>query len=602
MRRLFVVISRPARLELFTDHCLCVCRVAAVLCGVLSLGLRPSAALGPFTPPTTPAFIAQTPVGKSVTRVFDGLGRHGRKITTTGPEAQVYFNQGLNFLYAFNHDEAIRSFQEAARLDPRCAMAYWGIAIANGPHINNTAVPPERAKTAWDALVQARALAKSCGDADRALIEALVRRYADPPPEDRTALDQDYAAAMRKVWKQFSHDADVGALFAESLMDLRPWNLWTAEGQPQPETPEILTTLEAVMAQQPNHPLALHLYIHAIEASPTPEKGDVPADRLRDLVPGLGHMVHMPSHIDLRRGRWQQAVETNLRAIEADRKYQQIVPQQGFYRIYMAHNHHMLAFAAMMQGESQRSLEAIRTLLAGIPRDWLEQKENAAFADGLYALPVEVLMRFGRWEELLQEPGPPESLPVARALRHFACGVALAALGRLPEARAAQQSFREAVAKTPEDAFVGNNPAANLFAIAESMLEGEMLIKEAKMKEGLAALRVAVTKEDQLKYDEPPDWIQPVRHALGAALLRAGEAAEAESVYRADLRRWPDNGWSLYGLARSLEVQGKSREASEMRERFEKAWQRADVKLTASCFCQDESAATRADRPPRRAR
>ena len=518
--------------------------------------------------------------------LFQGLGKHSRKVTTANPEAQKYFDQGLNFLYAFNHDEAIRSFKKAAELDPQCAMAHWGISVAYGPHINNNEMPAAKSQAAWDALLKAREHAGTGTAAEKALIEALGKRYAEKPPEDRKPLDAAYAEAMRGVWKQFPQDADIGALFAESLMDLRPWDLWTHEGKPQPETPEVVATLEAVMAVDPHHPLALHLYIHAVEASPNPEKADVPADRLRHLAPALGHLVHMPSHIDIRRGRWQEAVEANQRAMEADRKYREVSPKQGFYRLYMAHNHHMLSFAAVMQGESKRSMEAVRTMLAAVPPQALEDKATAAMLDGFFAIPYEILLRFGRWDDMLKEPEPHSALVICRAMRHYARGIALAAQHKPAEARAEQKAFREAVAKTPKDARFGNNTAENVLAVAENMLEGEILYREGKVEESLAALREAVKKEDALKYDEPPDWGMPVRHALGATLLQAGKAAEAEQAYREDLRRWPQNGWSLFGLAQALEVQGKAQEAAEVKAQFEKVWQRADVKLNSSCFCQ----------------
>jgi tetratricopeptide (TPR) repeat protein len=518
--------------------------------------------------------------------LFEGLGTHGWPVTTASREAQRYFDQGLNFLYAFNHDEAIRAFEHAAALDPRCAMAHWGVALACGPHINNTKVPPERAKTAWAALARAREHPQAGTDAEQALITALAQRYADPPPDDRRPLDEAYAAAMREVRKRFPRDADVGSLFAESLMDLRPWDLWSADGKPRPEAVEAIATLEAVLELAPDHPLALHLYFHAVEASPNPEKADAAADRLRELAPGLGHLVHMPSHIDLRRGRWQRAIEANERAIAANTRYWRAAPRQGFYRLYLAHNRHMLTFAAMMQGESRRALGSARAMLAEIPEEWVTKPENAAVMDGFFAAPAEVLMRFGRWEELLKEPEPAERFPIARALRHAARGVAYAALGKPAEARAEQKAFRAAVAKAPPEGRFGNNRAADLFAVADALLEGEILAVEGKLAGGLAALRGAVTREDALRYDEPPDWPHPVRHALGATLLKAGRPAEAERVYQEDLRRWPANGWSLFGLARSLEAQGKAREAAEAGERFREAWRPADVELSSSCFCQ----------------
>jgi tetratricopeptide (TPR) repeat protein len=521
-------------------------------------------------------------------KLFDGTGPHTRTVTTKSPEAQQYFNQGLNFLFAFNHDEAIRLFEQAAKLDPQCAMAHWGVAFANGPHINKPDLPPERAKAAWAACVKAKEAAASGTEAERGLIDALGKRYAETPPEERRPLDEAFADAMRKLWKQHGQDADIGALTAEAVMDLTPWDLWTADGQPRPLTPEILEIIETVMKLHPKHPLALHLYIHATEASPNPGRADEAANALRHLCPGLGHLVHMPSHIDIRRGRWQEAIEANQRAIAADAAYAAQRPQQGFYRLYMAHNFHMLAFAAVMQGESKRALDTMRMVLGSIPKEWLEKKENALIADGFFAVPIEILMRFGRWDDILKEPAPPEMLPIARALRHMARGVAYNAQGKTAEAREEQKLFREGVKLVGKDAQVGNNKAADVIAVADAMLEGEILVREGKLEDGLAKLRDAAAKEDKLKYDEPPDWFQPVRHALGAALVRAGQFVEAEKVYREDLARWPDNGWALFGLAQSLEKLGRDKEAAEVKAKFEKIWQRADVKLTASCFCQAE--------------
>jgi len=295
--------------------------------------------------------------------LLEGLGAHVRKITTADAVAQRYFDQGLNLLYAFNHDEAIRSFQEAARLDPSCAMAWWGVAIANGPHINNPAVPPERARAAREALGRARDGGAAASETERALIAALASRHADPEP-DRKPLDAAYAAAMREVRRRFPGDADVGALYAEAMMDLRPWDLWTADGRPQQGTDEIVATLETVLAKSPRHPLALHLYVHALEASPRPEQADAAADRLRDLTPGLGHLVHMPSHVDVRRGRWQQAIVANEKAMQADRRYRSIRPKQGFYGLYIAHNHHMLGYAAMMAGQSEKAIRAMDAMIS----------------------------------------------------------------------------------------------------------------------------------------------------------------------------------------------------------------------------------------------
>lgn len=518
------------------------------------------------------------------TPLFPGLGDFGRRVTTNSADAQKYFDQGLSFLFAFNHDEAIRSFQEAARLDPECAMAWWGVALANGPHINNAVVPDDRAAGAWQALEKAQAAAGGASSLEREIIAALAPRYANPQPEDRQPLDQAYAAAMRELYQRHPEDAEIGALFAEALMDLRPWDLWTPEGQPQPGSEEIVATLECVLEKAPNHPLALHLYIHAVEASPHPEKAKDVADRLRDLQPGLGHLVHMPSHIDVRLGQWQQSIETNAKAAAADRRYRELSPEQDFYRIYMAHNHHMLAYSAMMCGQSRRAIDAIREMAAGIPADWLE--ENAALADGFTAMPLEVLVRFGRWDGVLKALEPPEYLPIARALRHCARGIAYASLGDVAKAESEQASFLAAVDNVPEDAGFGNNKAATILAVAKHLLAGELLYRQGKVDESIAELREASRIEDTLRYSEPPDWIHPVRHALGATLLAEKRAAEAEQVYRDDLAKQPNNGWSLFGLAESLRLQGKTLEAEQIQAKFEQVWTAADIQISSSCFCQ----------------
>jgi tetratricopeptide (TPR) repeat protein len=516
--------------------------------------------------------------------LFEGLGTTGRKVTTSSADAQRYFDQGLCFLFAFNHDEAIRSFHRAAELDPDCPLAWWGIALAHGPHINFPMLPPERNKLALEALAKAQKLAGKGTPSEQALIAALANRYAESPPEDRKPLDEAYAAAMRKVWQKYPDDADIGCLFAESLMDLRPWDLWLPAGKPQPGTEEVVATLERVLAQSPRHPLAIHLYIHAVEASSEPERAIAPADRLRDLQPGLGHLVHMPSHIDVRVGSWKKAILANAKAIEADARYRAQSPQQNFYRMYMAHNHHMLAHAAIMRGQSELAKRSIDNMIREMPAEWI--KENAAMADGFTAMPLEVLVRFGRWKEVLAAPEPPEHLPFSRAMRHCARGVAYAALADVEQAGLEQSQFLLARAKVPAEARVGNNAASDVLAVGEMLLAGEILVRGGKIDEGLRALQVAAEREDRLRYSEPPDWIHPVRHALGATLLTAGRAEEAEQVYRADLQRLPNNGWSLYGLAQSLRLQKKEHEAKQLDLKFLDAWSEADVKIKSSCFCQ----------------
>ena len=531
------------------------------------------------------AALTSLPVHGAQEPFFEGLGSYTRTITTTSPEAQKYFNQGLNFLFGFNHGAAIRAFQAAETIDPDCAMAHWGVALACGPHINFPVVPPPAAELAWKELALAQEHVAHTSAVEQALIEALSHRYADPQPEDRGALDQAYADAMRSVWKAHSDDPDVGALFAEAMMDLRPWDQWTHEGQPQPGTDEILATLEQVMKLNLNHPFANHLYIHALEASPHPERALAAADRMRDLQPGLAHNVHMPSHIDIRIGHWYEAITANLKAVEADHRYRAIVGEpKGLIVFYAAHNQHMLAYAAMMTGQRDLAVEQIRAMVKGMPED--EMKKYAMLTEAFAAMPYEVLIRFGLWDEILAEPDHPEFMVFTRAFRHAARGIAYAANGDVKSARVEQTAFLEASKLVPaEDAF-GNNSCQALLAIATPMLEGEILIREGKLDEGLSQLRTAVSAEDALRYDEPPGWILPVRHSLGANLMQAGRFAEAEQVYRDDLARLPENGWSLFGLARSLELQKRGDEAAVVEARYHKIWSNADVQITSSCLCQ----------------
>jgi tetratricopeptide (TPR) repeat protein len=393
---------------------------------------------------------------------------------------------------------------------------------------------------------------------ENALIEALGHRYANPQPGDRSPLDRAYADAMRGTWKAHRDDPDVGALFAEAMMDLRPWDQWTPGGQPQPGTEEILATLDVVLKLDVNHPLANHLYIHAVEASPHPELADAAADRLRQLQPGLAHNVHMPSHIDIRRGRWQKAIDENLRAIAADDHYRAVFgPPQHLLIIYAAHNQHMLAYAAMMTGQSELAVQHIRAMVEGIPLDFV--KGNAAVAESFVGLPYEVLIRFGRWEDILAAPDHPDFMPLTRAIRFAARGIALAAKGDVVGAKLEQQAYLAAVLLVPPEQTAGSDTRQAILPVLTPMLAGEILYREGRRDEGLAKLREAVNAEDALRYSEPPDWILPARHSLGAALVQERRFAEAEQVYRDDLVRLPENGWSLFGLAQSLHRQGKEK-------------------------------------------
>ena len=522
--------------------------------------------------------------------LYDGLGSYSRKITTVSAEAQRYFDQGLGFLQGFNHRAAIRAFQQAAELDPQCVMAHWGAALACGPHINSMAVPPPAAELAWKEVGLAQKNVGNASPVEKALIEALAKRYANPSPEDRSGLDRAYADAMRKVWKKFPRDPDVGALFAEAMMDLRPWDQWTPDGKAQPGTNEIIATLDAVLKINPNHPLANHLYIHAMEASPNPERAIAAADRLRDLQPGLAHNVHMPSHIDIRTGQWLKAVDTNAKAVEADQRYQTIFgPPGGFLNVYIAHNRHMLAYAAMMTGQRELAMKLIRAMVAEIPADFLN--ENALQTEANVAMPLEVMVRFGLWYEILAEPEKySEKMWFTRAFHHAARAIAYAAKGDTVNARKAQSIFVGRAKLVPKEDFVSNNSCEALLAVAVPMVEGEILIAEGKIDTGIEQLRAAIQQEDALKYDEPPGWLIPVRHSLGAVLMKQQRFGEAEQVYRDDLARLPENGWSLLGLAESLRKQNKSGdEVAQTQAKFKKIWAKADLTITTSCLCQPQA-------------
>jgi tetratricopeptide (TPR) repeat protein len=523
--------------------------------------------------------------------LYPGFTGYARKVTTNSPEAQRWFDQGIQLLYGFNHDEAIRSFEKAAEIDPSCAMAWWGSAYARGMHINNPQMGDQQSRLADEAAGKAVAALDSETPVERALVQAVRERYQWPAPEDRAPLDAKYAEAMEKVWHQFADDADVGALFAESLMNLQPWDLWTAapEGSPEPKgrALEIVAVLERTLAKSPNHPGANHFYIHAIEASPWPERGLEVAERLGTLVPGSGHLVHMPSHIFIRTGRYRDAAESNARAIQADESYFALAPKPDFYSLYFMHNVHFLAYSAMMEGRFQAALDAARKIEQNIPPDFL--KNYVTIADGFMPTTLHVLIRFGKWNEILAEPEPDAGRLLSRSARHFARSVALANLGRTGEARREIELLDEVAAQLTDEWFMGNNAAKDVIAIARKMAEGELAYHEGKAKKAIALLYEAVELEEALKYDEPPGWMQPVRHALGALLVAEGRHVEAEEVYREDLERHPNNAWSLLGLDQSLKGQGKIDEARALTPKVHQAWARADVKPVASCYCHPDA-------------
>lgn len=512
------------------------------------------------------------------------LGRVHMPVTTASAAAQQAFDQGLAWCYGFHHAEALRCFDMCLAADPSCAMGWWGRAYASGPHINNMAMTPDVAQQANAAAQEARARAAGVTARERALIDAIVARYAWPAPDDRKALDLAYANAMREAYRAHGAEPDVAALFAESLMDLRPWDLWQQDGSPQPETPEILAVLERVLASHPEHPQAAHLYIHAVEASPDPARAVAAAERLGSLAPAAGHLVHMPAHIFMRVGRYEEAAEANRRGIAADRRIVERTGRVGFYEVYRAHNFHFLAYAAMFAGRADEAIAASRELVRELPMDVVQQM--APVLEGFVGVPYEALMRFGRWEELLAEPEPPAWQKSARALWHCGRGVAFAATGDVTSARRERDAFRAAVAEVPEDWTFGNNPVRAVLAVGDAFLDGEVEFRAGNHEAAFTALRVAVQRSDDLHYDEPWGWMTPPRHALGALLLEAGRVAQAEAVYREDLRHHPENRWSLHGLAECLRREGNAVEAAAVAPRLDAAWRHATVRLTASCCCR----------------
>jgi tetratricopeptide (TPR) repeat protein len=511
------------------------------------------------------------------------LGTHHLKVTTKSAEAQRAFDRGLTLAYSFAHFAAEDEFRKATQADPDLAMAYWGIALVNGPHINFPMVPPDHAAKAWEALSKAQQLAPDASELERGFIAALAKRYANPQPEDRSGLDRAYSDAMRDLWNRYPASADVGSLFAESMMDLRPWDLWQADRTPQPGTLEIVDALERSLALNPKHPGANHYYIHTMEASANPEKALSSARRLAKVVPEAGHMVHMPAHIYARVGDWNSASQSNLDAMQADAKYRAQYPRPGFYAMYMAHNQHFFSWSAMMQGRSAEALEHARAMGKAVPEEFI--RDFGPVVDGYLAFVPETLMRFGKWDEILAEPRPPGDLPLSQALWRYTRIAALAGLGKIDEARSEQKLFEEAAAKIPDDWKFGNNKAADLIMIARHVSAGEIAAKEGKYDDAVQHLREGANIEDTLRYDEPPDWMQPVRHTLGAVLLKAGKPAEAETAYREDLQRYPENAWSLFGLREAQRAAGKSADADVTNRKFEKAWAKADFKMAASCMC-----------------
>ncbi|MCH2179867.1 MAG: tetratricopeptide repeat protein [Mariniblastus sp.] len=515
-------------------------------------------------------------------RIFQGMGNHHRTITTQSAETQKYFDQALTWAYGFNHDEAIRSLLAATKHDPDAAMPWWGIAYCEGPNYN-LPITPERSKAAWYAIQNALARKTQGTVKERALIEAMHKRYAMPIPEDRTELDRAYADAMQTVWASYPDDPDVGTLYAESLMLLRPWKLYTSEGEPVEDTDTIVQTLESVLKIQPDHPGANHLYVHAMEPSNTPDKALPAAHALDNLIPASGHLLHMPSHIYVRTGHWDKAITQNQKAIIADAEYLKLSPVQTMQHIYMIHNSHMLAYAAMMSGQEKEAMKAARLMQAQANDGILES--FGPVLDRWMCSVYDVQKRFGRWDSILAEPAPPETLPITTAIWRAHRAIAFAAKRDFPNAEKEYTSFRTVRESIPLEVLAAGDMDDRFLEVSDLFIRGEIALQKQRWNRAIELLTKAADIESTLAYGEPPQWTQPVRHTLGAVLLAAGRYAAAETCYRKDLEKWPNNGWSLFGLSRSLEGQGKTDEAKAVYQQYEAAWSHADEAISTSCKC-----------------
>ena len=514
--------------------------------------------------------------------VFKGLGDHHHPISTGNVRTQMYFDQGVKLLFGFNHAEAIRSFREAARLDPHCAMCWWGVAFALGPNIN-LPMPDDAVEPAWDALSRARALESFASPEEKEWIEALATRYRAYPSRDRSPFDEAFAQAMGKLWRDHPDDLDAGVFYAEAMMDTQPWDYWQADYKtPKGHGAEIVSTLEDIIRRSPDHPGALHLYIHAVEASTTPERAEAAADRLEPLMPEAGHIVHMPSHIYYRVGRYADAARVNELAAKTDEDYIAACKAQGYYPLgYYAHNIHFLWTSSEMDGRYAAAIDAAHRLarVTGVEAARL-------FPQGqLYVfVPVTTQLRFGKWDAVLAEPRPPSDLKLDVAVSLYARGFAFANKGDFKSAL----RDRTLLAQMQEDAGLKQMeplvPATTMAQMSLALLDGEIARKKHNSPEAIAQFTKARELELSLPYTEPPYWHQPVSHLLGAALLESGRPQEAEAVYRDSLMRYRRDGWALFGLAQSLDAQGKKDEAAATRKEQATVWQLADVRLASSRF------------------
>jgi tetratricopeptide (TPR) repeat protein len=512
---------------------------------------------------------------KSAT-LLQGLAPLHHPIATSSLEAQRFFDQALCLVYAFNHEEAVRSFEHAAELDPKAPMPLWGIALALGANINDPAPEADRLKRAREAIEKAQALAPEAPEADRDYVEALAKRYAGDPKADPKQLALDYNAAMRELSKKYPDDPDAATLFAESGMDLKPWKLWNDDGTAAEGTLEIVATLEAVLKREPQHVGANHYYIHAIEASPDPQRALPSAQLLMTLAPAAGHLVHMPAHIFMRTGGYAAAAKANAQGADADREYIRQTGAQGMYTaMYYNHNLHFLAAAWSMAGNWAEAKKAADQLAASATPLLVEMPMVEAFL----TMPAFVNLRFARWNETLRMPDPGPKLPILKSIWHYGRVLALVAARDAKRAEAERKLFEGARERVPANAFYGNNSPKNVLLLASAVLEARLFWLRGERKASIEKWRQAVALQDALSYDEPPPWYYPVRESLGSALLRDGQAGEAERAFRDDLGKNPRNGRSLFGLAESLKAQAKPVDAGWVEREFASAWKDADVRL-----------------------
>ena len=528
---------------------------------------------------------AEPPRGEMVP-LLENLGDHHYPITTSVPLAQAYFDQGLIQGFGFNHAEAARSFKEAQRQDPDCAMCYWGEALVLGPNIN-APMDPKIGPRADVIAQKAKTLSSGSSEKEQALIRALSMRYVQEVMKDRSALDEAYGNEMRTVWKTYPEDSVVGALLAEALMDLHPWDFWDGQGEPKPWTPEIVSVLETVIAGDSRNPLAHHLYIHVMEASPHPEKAIPSAERLPALVPGSGHLVHMPAHVWIRVGRYHDAVVANQRAVQVDKDYLGHSHTESIYTAaYVPHNYHFLWAAAVKTGQQKLAMKAAQGAASQVSPEMMRDPALGGTLQHFWLLPLFTHALFGQWSEILHVADPPSDLAYPRAIWRYARGLAFLRRGNVEEAQIqlTQLKLIEEDPAIKELRIFDLNKVASLLRIAEDVLAGEIAFVRRDNERALAYLQKAVQIEDNLHYTEPKDWYLPSRQVLGAFLLETGNASEAERVFREDLKAHPQNGWSLFGLMQSLRGQGRSQEADSVQEMFARAWAEADVSIASSRF------------------